>query len=228
MKRLFYAALLLVAAPLAAWAQPNLSNNPQAAPRFRSNGAENSGFGVKGGVNFNSIQGDGLSKMYSGSVDGLTQYHVGAYAQIGISNRLSVQPELLYMRKGFKATEMLPDGTSSSKATTRLSYLSVPVILAINVFDNVAIHLGPQVSYLLNVHDSSKKVDSEAYNYNSLDVGAVGGLEAKIEFLRIGARYDYSLTDLREGKDFQIANVTRKAEADIRNGSIQVYVGVGL
>ncbi len=237
MKNLFLSSLLLLAGPLAAWAQPGLSNNPQSGPRFRSNGAENSGIGLKGGVNFNSLQGDGIKKMYS-DANQLTQYHFGAYAQIGISNRFSIQPELLYQRKGFKSkgeTQMNvtnPADSLVADKSTKLSYLSLPVLFVFNIFDNVAIQVGPQVSYLLNIHDGSKTIDASTYKYNSVDVGVVGGIEAKIEFLRVGARYDYSLTDLRKGGTFDIKvdnnQVRRQAEADIRNGTIQVYLGVGL
>lgn len=219
MKNLVLAAALLVAGPLATFAQSSLSNNPQSSPRFRSNGAENSGFGVKGGVNFNSLQGDGAKKMYSGGVEGLTQYHVGAYAQIGVSNRFSIQPELLYQRKGYKATDSV---------TVKLSYLSLPVLMVVNVFDNVAIQIGPQVSYLLNLHEGAKTYDASGRNYNSVDVGVVGGIEAKIEFLRIGARYDYSISDLRKDGSFRDGTVVRQTVADVRNGAFQVYLGVGL
>lgn len=239
MKNLLFVSLLLLAGPITAFAQPSLSNNPQAAPRFRSNGAENSGFGIKGGVNFNAIQGDGTKKVYN-DLKGLTQYHAGIYAQIGISNWFSIQPEALYQRKGFSGAEILTlrnqdntaDSTSTEgKTTVKLNYVSVPLLLVFNVFENVAIQVGPQVSYLFNLRNGSKAVSSATYKYNSVDVGVVGGVEAKLEFLRLGARYDYSVTDLRKGGTFTInnaSNVTRRAESDIRNGVFQVYLGVGL
>ena len=169
--------------------------------------------------------------MYTG-VDWLTQYHFGAYTQIGVTNRFSIQPEILYQRKGFKATgekAVQSQDPTLEGTTTKLSYLSVPVLLVFNVFDNVAIQVGPQASYLLNVRDGKKTIDASTYKFNSVDVGVVAGLEAKIEFLRVGARYDYSLTDLRKGGDFSIGNLSpRRAGADIRNGVVQVYLGVGL
>ncbi len=246
MKKLLFASLLLLSAPIVVVAQKSLSNNPQSSPRFRSNGAENSGVGFKAGVNFNAIQGDGIKKMYGDSYDRLTQYHFGAYAQIGVTNWFSVQPEVIYQRKGFTATEKIitsqgipnhlgtGDSTISStegKKTVKLSYLSVPVLLVFNVLQNVAIHIGPQFSYLLNVRNGDKSVVTSTYKYNSVDIGLIGGVEAKFEFLRIGARYDYSLLDLRKGGTYTVPSaptVTRQAEADIRNGVFQLYLGAGL
>jgi Outer membrane protein beta-barrel domain len=236
MKKLLLAAFILLNGSMASIAQSTLSNNPQSAPRFRSNGSENSGFGLKGGINLSDAVGAGTNKMYE-SVDWITQYHFGAYAQIGITNRFSIQPELMYQRKGFEVKGETASTTVDGVTTTvkegdktiKLSYLSVPVLFVFNVFDNVAIQVGPQASYLLNVRDGgSETVSPEAYHYKSFDVGVVGGVEAKLEFLRFGARYDYSLTDLRDKGDFSISSVTRQAQSDIRNGVFQVYVGVGL
>lgn len=251
MKHLLFAAFLLLAAPVTVVAQASLSNKPHSSsPRFRSNGADNSGVGVKGGLNFNSVQGDGLKKLYNGKIDGLMQYHFGAYAQIGVNNWFSIQPELLYQRKGFKAAgdsskiiyrnrANTADSASmteinSDQRTIKLSYLSVPILLVFNVFNHIAIQVGPQFSYLTNVRNNGKTLVASAYNYKAVDIGLIGGIEAKIEFLRIGARYDYSLTDLRKAGAYTITNTSartvtqRRAQSDIRNGVFQVYLGVGL
>jgi hypothetical protein len=227
MKKHLIASLLLLASPLVASAQ-SAPSGPKPIPSFRSNGAENAGFGIKGGVNFNSLQGDGVKKLYAGT-SSLTQFHVGAYAQFGVSNWFSIQPELLYQRKGFKSSgEILPDSSKLPGSTTRLNYVSLPLLFVFNVFDNLAIQVGPQASYLFGVRNGSESLEASTYNYNTFDIGAVGGIEAKLEFLRFGARYDYSLTDLRKAGNFSVSNVSRRAEADIRSGVFQVYLGLGL
>ncbi len=212
--------------PNAAHAQASLSNSPQAAAarNFRSNGAENSGFGIKGGVNINNIVGDGASK-YEGR-ESFVSFHAGVYAQIGISNRFSVQPEVLYQRRGFKSTSLSAAGSEAQ--SVKLNYVSVPFLLTFNVFDNVALQVGPQASYLFSINQGGEQIAADTYRYNSFDYGAVGGIEAKLEFFRIGARYDYSLRDLRKTGDFSLNGITQKVEGDIRNGSFQVYLGVGL
>ncbi len=233
MKKFLLAVAFVLSGTVASFAQGSLSNNPQSAPRFRSNGSENSGFGVKGGVNLASALGDGADKMYK-DINSVTQYHFGAYAQIGVTNRFSIQPELLYQRKGFKVKGEESFAAGSTTATVgdeksiKLSYLSVPVLFVFNVFENVALQVGPQASYLLNLRDGSESLSPNAYRYKSFDVGVVGGVEAKLEFLRLGARYDYSLTDLRNSGKFTVSDISYEAQSDIRNGVFQVYVGVGL
>jgi hypothetical protein len=233
MKNFFLAAFLLLAGPLTALAQPALSNTPQPIPHFRSNGAENSGLGIKGGVNLSSLQGVGVKKMYD-DVKLVTQFNVGVYAQFGVSNRFSIQPELLFQNKGFKSTgDILRNRANTSDSigagsTTKLSYISLPLMLVFNVFDNVAIQVGPQASYLVNVRNGSQTIEVSTYKFNTIDVGIAAGVEAKMEFLRFGARYDYSLTDLRTKGDFSINNISRRTETDIRSGVFQVYLGLGL
>ena len=236
MKKLLLASFLLLAAPVVAVAQKSLRNKPASSPRFRSNGSDNSGVGVKGGANFVSIKGNGLDKMYSGA-KGLTLFHFGAYAQIGITNRFSVQPELLYQRKGFSGSEIFRNrantaDSTGNKSTIKTSYLTVPILLVFNVIEHVSIQAGPQFSYLLNVHPAGRTIDASSSNYNSVDVGLVGGIEGKFEFLRIGVRYDYSLSDLRKAGSFPVPKtipvVTQNAQADIKYSAFQVYLGVGL
>lgn len=231
MKKLFLASLFVLAGTSNCLAQAQLRNNPQSASqtRFRANSSENSGFGIKGGVNLASINGDGVGKRFKDQ-KGLLQYHFGIYAQIGVTNWFSIQAEALYQRKGYKAKETLlrRNGTDSTSFdnTVKLSYVSAPVLFVFNPVSNIAIQVGPQFSYLLNVREGDDQVDAETYNYKVFDLGLVGGVEAKLEFLRIGARYDYSLSDLRTEGNFQ--NATRRAEKDIRTGTFQVYLGVGL
>lgn len=55
-------------------------------------------FGVKAGVNFASLGGDDAS-----GFDGLTSFHVGALAEIGISEKFAIQPELVYSLQGASA-----------------------------------------------------------------------------------------------------------------------------
>ncbi|TYZ12748.1 PorT family protein [Hymenobacter lutimineralis] len=112
-----------------------------------SSDSRNGGFGIKGGVNFADIRGDG--KKDYGDTKNYTAFHAGFYSQFSFSDKFSLQPEILYSRQGFKGT--LPNASSST--TTRLDYLQVPVLLVYNFLDNVSVHVGPQVSLLTKVKE---------------------------------------------------------------------------
>ncbi|KAA5543385.1 porin family protein [Adhaeribacter rhizoryzae] len=174
-----------------------------------STAPENTGFGIKGGLNFSDVRNtDG-----GVNFDPKTSYHVGAFAQFSITDWFSLQPEVIYSRKGYDSTNV----------ARRLDYFDVPLLLVFNPLDNVSIHVGPQVSLLMTVKDGDKEINKED-SYNSLDYGMVGGVEARLSIFRFGARYNLGLNQIYQDTYRDIAtNVNR----DMKNGAFQVYVGVG-
>jgi len=63
---------------------------------FTSMNAQEVKFGAKAGVNLATLGGD------AEDVDGRTSFHVGGVAEIIISEKFSVQPELLFSSVGVK------------------------------------------------------------------------------------------------------------------------------
>ncbi|WMJ73843.1 porin family protein [Cytophagaceae bacterium ABcell3] len=118
---------------------------------FSSNSAfaQKSGFGIRGGFNYNQFQdSEGL---YGGDLYG---YHMGVFGIIGFSRSFALQPELLYSREG--SVNRSP-GTATDPVTDmplenyerRVEYLDLPVFLRINVTRGLHFLAGPQASYLL-------------------------------------------------------------------------------
>ena len=174
-----------------------------------SNAPENSGFGIKGGLNFSDIRdADG-----SVNFEPKTSYHVGAFAQFSITDWFSLQPEVLYSRKGYDSTDV----------TRKLDYFDVPILFVFNPLDNVSLHVGPQASLLMTVKEDDTEIN-KANSYNSLDYGLVGGIEARLSVFRLGARYSLGMNEIYQDSYREVANNINK---DIKNGNFQVYVGVG-
>jgi len=61
-------------------------------------------FGVKGGVNSATISGDDINDAKS-----RTSFNVGVLAEIPITERLSIQPEVMYSGQGFDVKEIDQD-----------------------------------------------------------------------------------------------------------------------
>ncbi|WP_066839787.1 porin family protein [Rufibacter ruber] len=171
----------------------------------------NSGFGVKGGVLFTNLRGDGTDDMPG--LKSATNWHAGFYSQFSLGSFFSIQPEALYSRKETKT-----DGGSM-----RFDYIEVPVLAVLNFTDNVSFHVGPQVGVLMAVKQDDKEIDKSSFN--SFDYGAAAGLEARLSFLRLGARYYLSLADIGEFDNTAAAG--NRALNDIKAGNFQIYVGVG-
>ncbi len=167
----------------------------------------NSGIGIKGGVNFASVHGSDKDKF--GDVNSHTSFHAGIFAQFGFGEFFSLQPEVLYSRKGFERQD----------SVYRFDYLEVPVLAVFNITDNFSVHLGPQVGVMVSAKVEDEEIEMEPYN--TFDYGAAAGLEGSVDRFRVGARYVHSFGDLRK-EDSMGNNINE----DIKNGVIQVYLGV--
>jgi hypothetical protein len=191
-----------------------------------SSDSRNNGFGIKGGFTASNFRGDDKKNFDQEAI--YNTFHAGVYAQFGFNNKVSLQPEVLYSRQGFKGAPT--SYASRGTYTTRLDYLQVPVLLVYNFLDNVSVHVGPQVSLLTKVKEGSseRKIADDnnvyGYSYNSLDYGLAAGVEARVGPARVGGRYTAGFADII--KDPQ--NTAANSINNIKNGMFQVYVGIGI
>ena len=68
-----------------------------------STAPDNTGFGLRGGINLADVNGNPGTYFSSPftSPERIVSFHTGAYAQFSITHNFSVQPEVLFSRKGF-------------------------------------------------------------------------------------------------------------------------------
>jgi hypothetical protein len=189
--------------------------------------SRNNGFGIKAGLNVADL--NGQDKDAYKSLSTLKSYHAGVYAQFGLSDDFSIQPEFLFTRKGFDAEQFAISGSNVGQANgqvreTRLDYLQIPILFVYNIFDNVSLHAGPQASLLVKAKYAGEERQISSVGLNSLEYGVVGGVEGRVGPARIGARYDLGLADIyNDPKD-----AGAEAYDNVKNGVFQVYVGIGI
>lgn len=223
MKKTLLLVLLAITSSTAAFAQARpggtLTSKDYTGGKTTESG--NTGFGVKGGYNLNTLRGDDISGINRNSH---SDYHAGVYGQFGFDNFSSVQVELLYSRLGFAANT----GAGGAQQTYRTTYLQLPVMYVGNFTNNLSFHVGPQASLLINAKRGETALGLAENGFNTFDFGGVAGLEARIGPARIGARYNLSL-----GKVFGdnipagAAIDSRFGNAKIYNNLFQAYVGFG-
>lgn len=123
-------------------------------------------FGAKAGMNISSLSEDGFKSKVGA--------FVGVFMNHSLSDKFSIQPELLYSMKGAKYEEQ---GVSGS---WNVDYISVPVMLQYNVTPALYLEAGPEVSLLLS---AKSKISAEGESMSvdvkdmskSLDFGAAFG-----------------------------------------------------
>ncbi len=186
---------------------------------FTSVNAQEFAFGAKAGVNFASITGD-----QTDGVDSRTSFHIGAVAEIPISDKLSVQPELLYSSQGAKAKSF------GSELKFKYDYLNLPVMVKYYVVEGMSLEAGPQVGLLLSAKIesdeeaiidaiTSKAVETDVKDsVSDIDFGLKFGAGYKLESgLNFGAHYNLGLSNLNDSESSDVFNN--------KNGVIQISVG---
>ncbi len=171
------------------------------------------GFGVTGGVNFATVGGADVPS----SAKPVTGFAAGIYADISIPMLFSIQPQVLYSRKGFKDQEVLNIlGTPYNvTATGKIDYIEIPVLIKYTLpvpVVNPALFAGPSVGILMSAKVNadvagigSQEVDIKSTTTNT-DFGLVFGASANIAIITVSARYTMGLTTLDKGTSDKVYN----------------------
>lgn len=172
--------------------------------------------GAKAGLNVSSISGD-LENTSS-----RTGFNVGVVAEYFVTEKFSIQPEILYSAQGakFEYTDFIDVGVGmpqrfTVKETMKLDYINVPIMAKYYVFDGLNVQAGPQIGFLASAKAGSENIKDEMKGVDfSLNLGAGYELPMGVFF---DARYNIGLTD-----------VAKKVEGEkikSKNGVFQVSVG---
>ncbi|WP_291114242.1 porin family protein [Flavobacterium sp. UBA6135] len=194
-------------------------------------------FGAKAGLNLATLTGD-VEDMKS-----LTGYHVGGSAEFKITEKFSVQPELLYSLEGGKSSFFYEDEISriDTEEKMKLGYLNLPIMAKYYVADGLSLEAGPQIGYLLHANShydydvnignefvikESGKEDIKDF-VEKINVGINFGLGYQLKNnLFFQARYHLGLTNIN--KDLQSDDFEEEPSESvgkIKNSSFQFSIG---
>ena len=163
-----------------------------------SNTGRTPSFGVKGGVNFATVNGEDID-----SPDSRTSFHVGVVGEFPLNDFIAIQAEALYSGQGFKTN--IDGGLlgGEDKVEYQLNYINVPVLGKFYVTDGLSLEVGPQFNFKVGEEiDTDANSDSGDYETNraeSFDFGFAGGLTFQTDagFFAYG-RYYQGVTDVIE------------------------------
>jgi len=142
-------------------------------------------FGVKAGVNQNSVRGD----RDPFRIESSTGFHIGAYGSFPLFKKLSLNPELQYIRK------------QSVAFGRNQNYLEVPILFNYQISNRFVLELGPAIGqeiYTRRTTSGRRAITVRLYD-TSLDFGMIGGVKYKASNrISIAARYNYSFLPFDE------------------------------
>ena len=136
-------------------------------------------FGIRGGISSTTLVGEGY-KAKAG-------FHLGGFANIGIKNGFSLQPELYYATQGAKW---------EGDGKTELSYLNIPVLAKYKSAGGFFGETGPQIGFMLSAHDTwdGEKEDVKEY-LNTTDFSWAFGAGYQVnKNLCVNLRYNLGIT----------------------------------
>ncbi|UYW01485.1 PorT family protein [Flavobacterium agricola] len=143
-------------------------------------------FGFKGGYNLSNLGGD---------IPGhkaLSGFHVGGFAEIPVSAKFAVQPEVLYSAQGSKSKTTI--GNVDFKTDVKADFINVPILAKYYALEGLSVEAGPQIGFLVKAKQGSVDVKDA---FKSVDFGlAVGASYYFTENIFASARYNFGLTDV--------------------------------
>lgn len=189
--------------------------------------AEAQNFGIRAGANLSNLAGDLTDDSRFNNKLG---YHAGLTANFPIvEDFFSIQPELLYVNKGFKNNEENFERNGARitrEGSVNFNYLELPVLARINA-GPLYFEGGPQASYLLGIRDNTdqtpvvstgNRISPEGLNRFELGYAAGIGFGMP-NGISAGVRYTAGLANILNDN-----NNTTYLDGDMRNARHQVFM----
>jgi hypothetical protein len=145
-------------------------------------------YGIKAGYNAANIGGDVQD------TKSLSAFHVGFLFEVELTDKFSIQPEILYSAQGAKY--------GSGRKTT-IDYVNVPILAKYYFIDGLSVEAGPQIGFLTKSED---KWDGETIDYKDetkgIDFSIPVGLSYRFPInVFVSARYVFGISNFNDLDD---------------------------
>lgn len=160
-----------------------------------------SGFGIKGGLNYNA-NGDYFQSINTNAEnpDRNIGYHIGVFGKLG--NKIYFKPELVY-------TKTKSDYDSGD---FDMQKLDAPLLVGLKILGPVSVFAGPSFQYIINSEFDGVDIDDIE---NEFSVGLNFGIGVNIKKLGIDLRYERGFSD-NEATFITNNNLTTSSRLDTR------------
>ncbi|MEO8764713.1 MAG: porin family protein [Ginsengibacter sp.] len=147
------------------------------------------GFGIKAGITSANLKFSGGGT--SITADSKIGFYGGLLAQIGVSGKFAVQPEIIYSLLGTKFSQ------GSGEDKLNLSYVCLPV-LAKYIHEGFSIIIGPQVGFLVSAKEKTSGTNDDIKpSFKSTDIaGIIGAGYTFTNGVGFDGRYQLGLSNI--------------------------------
>lgn len=176
-------------------------------------GAQGISFGPKVGANITGISGLQFKNGYEFG------YHIGGFAEIMLSEKIGIQPEVLWSQTALTPSSSVSDIVStpfSQLTKVKLNYITIPLLLNFRPTKFITFQVGPQYGILQDKKNSVATNVQSAFKAG--DFSMLAGVQLKILSFRVYGRYGIGLTNIND-----LSN-----QDAWKSKTLQLGVGIGL
>jgi len=163
-------------------------------------------FGVKVGGNISNTSNG--KEIVDVGTDNKYGFNIGVAVHIPISEKFSIQPEVVYSQQGFTTnTEFNLDLFDVGNVDWRFDYINIPVMASYELVKGLTIQAGPQIGFNINAEVFNDDIDlggdfDLSDETNTLDFGAGLGAQYELDFgLFFQVRYVWGLSNYIDSED---------------------------
>lgn len=147
--------------------------------------------GIKAGTDIKKLSGKSFDDQFSYG------YHVGAFAEIKLSEKFGLQPEVYFSQvnidtsSNFSSVYNLKD-----LSKVQLKYINIPLLLSFKPNKFVALQAGPQYGILIDKSNTVLQNGQDAFKKG--DFSMLAGIQLHFSKVRLYGRYIVGLTDIND------------------------------
>ena len=149
--------------------------------------------GIKAGANLTKIDGKSFNEEFK------FNYLAGAFAELGVGKKFSINPELLYSQSTATVSDNYNDVShifSTDQRKAKLNYLSIPILADYKLIGPLHIQAGPQFSIATNQDKTLLQNSGDAFKNG--DFSFVAGAQVKLMNFRVSARYIAGMNNIND------------------------------
>ncbi len=148
-------------------------------------------FGLKAGADIHKVSGKSFNDEFAYG------YHAGAFAEIGLNSKFSIQPEVYFSEIKLDTGKNFSEIYQFQQVPKiKFSYINIPLLLNFKPNKSVAFQFGPQYGILINNNISLINNGKDAFKDG--DFSVVGGLQVSVSRLKIYGRYVVGVSELND------------------------------
>lgn len=148
-------------------------------------------FGIKAGTDIKKLSGKSFDVQFSYG------YHVGAFAEIGLSSKFGIQPEVYFSQVNIDTSSKFSDLYDFKKVSNiHLKYINIPILLSYKPNKFVSLQAGPQYGILMDKGNTVLQNGKDAFKKG--DFSMLAGIQLNFSKVRLYGRYGIGLSNLND------------------------------